>query len=337
MTTMTSRHPDRSALSAICLQIKEAIEKADTVLTVSHVDPDGDALGTQLAFSEYLRGLGKKVIPVRESLVPDKYAFLPGIDSLIDIATLESAPTFDLAIVFECPTLDRTGGVAEYLQNSSKIISIDHHPESHEIGDIHWLDIKSSSVGEMVCEYFEIIEQQISESMATNLYTAILTDTGRFRFSSTTQRTLEFAGKLVGAGANPKQVVDKVYFNMLPSTMLLTGKVLCTLEFQADGKICLLTMTQQMLKDTGAHISESDGLVDFTLFARGVTTGALLKELEDGTTKISLRSNNGINVAAIAANFGGGGHFNAAGCHVAKTPSEAREELLALLTEANNA
>lgn len=316
-------------------QIRGVLEKANRILVVSHIDPDGDALGTQLAFGAYLKSLGKTVFMVRDSDIPVKYKFLPDVGSIIPAASLPAETTFDTGLVLECPNLQRSGTAADRLTNGVTILNIDHHQDSSEYGTINWIDTTASSVGEMAYEYFEAVGFEVTADVATCLYTAILTDTGRFRFGSTTARTMAIAGDLIARGADPRSICDQVYYDMQPSSMLLTGKVLNSLEYHYNGTVCLLTLTKAMLADAGADESDSDGLVDFTLFTKGVTTGALLKEIDANNTKVSLRSANGVNVAKVAATFGGGGHFNAAGCRIPLPLDRAREEILKLLREAN--
>jgi phosphoesterase RecJ-like protein len=145
---------------------------------------------------------------------------------------------------------------------------------------------------------------------------------------------MEIAGRMIKAGADPQKICDEVYFNLQPSTMTLIGKVLNSIEFHHEGQICLLTLTKEMLKKANAVDSESDGLVDYTLFNSGVISGALLKEIDGERTKVSFRSKDGINVAEIAARFGGGGHFNASGCTVEKPLEQAKAELVTILSKA---
>jgi phosphoesterase RecJ-like protein len=316
-------------------RIKDAVAASRRVLVVSHIDPDGDALGTQLAFGQYLKDIGKDVVMVRDSDIPDKYRFLPQVEKIVPSAGLTTALAIDTAIVLECPVLERIGAPARFLTDAVTIINIDHHRDSVPHGNINWIDIHRSSVGEMAYEYFLGVGYNAPVDVATQLYTAILTDTGRFRYESTTPRTMAIAGDLIARGANPRYVCDQVYFNMPPSTMLLTGQVLASMEYHHHGRICVFSMTRQMLEECGAQPSESDGLVDFTLFTRGVTTGALLKEVSDKSTKVSLRSGNGVNVAEVAARYGGGGHFNAAGCEIPMPLAEARQEIIRVLQEAD--
>lgn len=326
--------PDITDIAVNVIQkIRAVIEDAATVLVVSHVDPDGDALGTQLAFGRYLKASGKSVYMTRDSEIPDKYQTLPGVDNIVLSDSLPHDLKFDTAVVLECPTLERVGNSARFLTDDVRIVNIDHHHDGTDLGEINWIDRSSSSVGEMVYEYLAQIGFKLSPEMAHCLYVAIMTDTGRFRFASTSPRTCEVAGRLIAEGADPRKACDDVYYSMHPSSLKLVGKVLNGIEYHHDGRICLLSLTQAMLDEAGAERSESEGLVDYAMFARGVEIGALLKENDNKMTRVSLRSRDGFDVAAVAARYGGGGHINAAGCEIGLPLEEARKEILAVLGE----
>ena len=303
----------------------------------SHVDPDGDAIGTQLAFASYLRRLGKEVFLVRDDEVPAKYRFLPGADAIPHISSYGPNFSVPAALILECPNIERIGQASRFLAPQARIVNIDHHQDNEVFGEINWIDSHVSSVGEMAFEYFNWVGFEISPQTAELLYAAILTDTGRFRYTSTSPRTMAIAGHLIEAGANPKKICDHVYYNLRPSSMRLIGKVLNGIEFYDAGSICLLTLTQQMLEECNADFSESDGLVDFTLFTQGVVVGALLKETNSAHTKVSFRSRDSVDVAAIALRFGGGGHHNASGCTLPFELSRAKKEVIKLLREARDA
>lgn len=318
-------------------QLRVLMTRSDRVLVVSHVDPDGDALGTQLAFAGYLKSLGKTVFLVRDGEIPPKYLSLPGIDSIKSIdslGTIPDKPAIDTMVALECPTIERAGKAIKFIDDTVTIVNIDHHRENSQFGILNWVDEKASSVGEMVYEYFEHIDYEIDPDSAVQLYAAILTDTGRFRYRSTSPRTMEIGGKLLALGVDPQKVCDSIYFEMPVSTLTLTGKVLNEIEFHHNDAICLLTLKQKHLSESKAEPAEAEGLVDYTMRGKGVIVGALLKEIDDQKTRVSLRSRDGINVAALAARFDGGGHFNAAGCTVPLPLKEAHAKILSILIEA---
>jgi phosphoesterase RecJ-like protein len=314
--------------------IRGYLEGSRQVVVASHIDPDGDAIGTQLAFASYLRSLGKTVYLVRDSDLPEKYGFLAGTEAIRHISEYADGLSVDTALVLECPNIERVGLLARHLTGEVKIINIDHHRDNDGFGVVNWVDSRASSVGEMAYKYFAQVGFALDSDTAEQLYTAILTDTGRFRFSSTSPRTLVIASELVAAGADPQRITDEVYFNLRPAVIKLVGKVLNGIEFHNGGTICVLTLTKDNLAASGARESDSDGLVDFTLFSADVVTGALFKEVDSGHTKVSLRSRDSVNVSELAARFGGGGHFNAAGCTVPMSLNNTKDEIIKLLTEA---
>jgi len=325
---LTKNKPDTKIL-----EIEKLLLTGNRILLVSHVDPDGDAVGTLLAFAFYLKDIGKDYVLVRDSGIPHKYKFLPGIEQIKSFKEIDQAVSFDVALVLECPTLERAGRTADLISDNTAIINIDHHQDATEYGIVNWLDTRASSVGEMAFEYFEKVGFSLSPQIAEQLYTAILTDTGRFRYTSTTPRTMAVTGELIAAGANPRKICDEVYYNTPPDIMKLTAIVLNTIEFHLENKFCLLHMTREMLNRSGADGTATEGLVDFTMFNTRVAVGALLKEIDENKTKISLRSRDNINVAEIADRFNGGGHVNAAGCTIARSIPEVREILIKILTE----
>jgi phosphoesterase RecJ-like protein len=316
--------------------IMAVLNDAHSVLVASHVDPDGDALGTQLAVAAFMKQLGKEVFLVRDGDIPFKYRFLQGINQIPLVQDYPTDRRFDAAFVLECPNIDRIGRASKLLNGGIRIINVDHHQDNDLFGEVNWINTGASSVGEMIYELFDRSGFSFGPAVAEQLYTAILTDTGRFRYRSTSPRTMEVAGKLIQVGADPQKICDLVYYNLQPSTMKLIGKVLNSIEFHNDGHVCLLFLTKDMLKQTQADESESDGLVDYTLFNAGVRAGALLKEIDGNKTKVSIRSKDGINVAAIAGRFGGGGHFNASGCTIDMNMADTRKELLRIFDEELN-
>ena len=317
--------------------IRTLLENCRRPLVVSHIDPDGDAIGTQLAFGEYFRRIGLRPVLVRESKIPSKYQFLPGIETIIPVDGVTDGEPFDLAVVLECPSPDRLGSAARLIGKATTVINIDHHQDNVLEAAVSWVDVSASSVGELAFEYFRGVGFEIDPMVATNLYTAILTDTGRFRFESTTPRTLAIAADLVRAGADPRNITDRVYYDVDPAVMKLTGRVLSGLEYFDKGRLCIMSLTREMLQETGADIANTEGLVDYSLFTSGVTVGVLLREIDPTRTKVSLRSRDGYDIAAVAARWGGGGHRSAAGCTVKLPLAETRRELVKLLQEFHEA
>jgi len=317
--------------------IDSLIRGAEYILVSSHNEPDGDSLGSQLAMVRYLSSLGKKAVIVNEGVIPDKYRFLPDIETVINYENYDGEHSFDLAIFLECAKPDRAGRVAELLTPRMRMINIDHHPDNAEYGDQILLDDHASSVGEMLFEFFQDVGFAIDEAVAVQLYTAILTDTGRFRYNSTTRRTMEIAGHLLEWGAHPRQICDRVYFSKPPSTLRLIGQILSHMEFFEDDRICLMYLDQEMLDVSRAGRDEVDGLAEYSLYGRDTLIGAFLKEVDAHTTRISLRSRTNINVSELAHKYGGGGHIKASGFTLNLPLRDAGRKLLGDLREMINA
>lgn len=323
----------------ISREIFSILDQSKNVLIVSHINPDGDAIGTQLAMASYLRSIGKTVCLFRDDEIPRNLHFLAGAENipLFNLSDSEKdALQIDTVVLLECPQIERTGNIRELITDNVKIINIDHHQDNAMFGDVIWVDSSISSVGEMVFEFFANQNFKISESVAEQLYTAILTDTGRFRFGSTSKRTMEIAGELMQAGASPSNITDLVYFNQTATSIKLLGKVLNETEYFFDNKLCILPLKKSMYKDASATQSDSEGLIDYTLRCHETEVGILFKEASEKITKVSLRSQDKIDVSKIAARFGGGGHFHAAGCQIEADFETARKMLIDLLEKELN-
>ncbi len=334
---MKSKTIDRANKSTVPVEeISVILEQSKSVLVVSHVDPDGDALGTQLAFATFLKTIGKKVYLIREDEIPEKYRFLPGVNDIKHIHEIIDGFNVDTAVILECPKISRAGNIIKKLKENCRIINIDHHQDNEEFGEINWVDLKASSVGEMVFEFFEAVGYELDSTTAMQLYTAILTDTGRFRYNSTTPRTMAIAGKLIESGAGPRLICDHIYYNLPLSTIRLIGHALDHAEFVSENKICILSIGRDVLHQKEARLSDTEGLAEYTLYGQGVEVGILLKEGDDGVTRVSLRSRGKINVADVAARFDGGGHPCAAGCSIEKKLEDAKQALLKVISEFTN-
>ncbi|MEW5923826.1 MAG: bifunctional oligoribonuclease/PAP phosphatase NrnA [Candidatus Zixiibacteriota bacterium] len=316
--------------------IETLIKDAQSILISAHIDPDGDSLGTQLALRRYLIGLDKKVRIINQGPIPGKYKFLPDIEEVKSINGYDSDEKFDLAVILECRDVERTGEVKNLLNGSTKIINIDHHPDNTGYGNVACLDDKASAVAEILTEYFLEIKHDMDADAATQLYTAILTDTGRFRFNSTSRRTMEIAGRLIELGADPRHISDSVYYSLDESTMRLIGKVFSRMEFYDSGRICLIAIDNEMIRTTDFNSADTEGMAEYTLFGKRVQAGGLLREMRPGHTKVSLRSRVQFNVGALAHRYGGGGHKNASGFHIDLPLDAALEQVLNDLKEVVN-
>jgi len=314
-------------------EIISALNGASRVLITAHMDPDGDSIGTQLVLRDYLVGLGKTVQIYNHGTLPDKYSFLEGIDCIqTDVTKYDFDP--ELVVILEATTLDRTGKVKDLLKPGVPIINIDHHVGNPMYGDINLVDENASSVAEILFKILKNTDFKLTKPIAEKLFTAILTDTGRFHFSSTTPDCLRICAELVEAGVQTRELTDKIYFSNSLKQMQVVGEVISGLELTLDGQMAMLTLTQEMLGRYGLEFSDFEGIVEYSMRVKDVTVGALFRDFDEGVTKISLRSRNGLDVATLAGKLGGGGHFSAAGVSVRLTIPEAKKELIRLVQEA---
>lgn len=302
-------------------------------MILSHLDPDGDSLGSQLAVYNYVTALGKKADVIIDGLIPYKYRFFPGLENIVNIDSYSNGPNHDLAIFLECPEPQRAGRVGKLLQDDIKIINIDHHPDNAGYGDIVYADSAAAAVAEMLTYFFTDLGFKIDKDTATVLYAGILTDTGRFRFNSTTRRTMDAAGQLIEHGADPRVICDKIYYSLPPSVLKLTAAALSRIELFDDGRICIIALDKNAVNGGSINPSDTEGMAEYTLYAEKAVVGGFLKETKDNHTKISLRSRDSIDVSRLAHKHGGGGHYNASGFSVEMPLPEARRMLLEELKE----
>jgi phosphoesterase RecJ-like protein len=295
-------------------EVIAAIRKHEKFLIAAHVNPEGDSLCSQLAMKELVTALGKEAVIVNNDPVPDHYKFLPGIGKLS--TDLTEKVNFDAALILDCPTLKRIGGVAAMIGKDKTIINIDHHISSERFGNVNWVDADASSTGEMVYKLFKKMSVPLTKEIALCLYIAILTDTGSFNYDNTSAITHEIAGDLLGYGLEPGSVSESVYERRTLIDIKLLGLVLSTLKVNKSGEIAYLAITRKMILETGADISKSEGFVNYARSIDGVKVAAFFKEDSKDAKKInvSFRSKSGVDVNEIASFFGGGGHVKASGC-----------------------
>lgn len=303
------------------------LRQARRILITSHSSPDGDSLGSALAVRELARTLGVEAHIVQRDPHPASLSFLPGLDAVELASDLSGADavTFELAVVLECPGISRPGLAG---LDRLAILNIDHHLENERYGELNYLDEEAPAVGEMVLRMTEAAGVTLTSTMATCLYTALVTDTGDFRYSNATPRAFEAARCMVAAGAMPHLIADALW-NQTPSRIVrLTAEVLATLELHAGGRLAVMTCDAGMLARAGARPEDTENLINTPRTIAGVEVAVLFKAFAPGVTRASLRSRGEVDVRGVAARFGGGGHRNAAGCTVASSLREARQALL---------
>jgi len=312
-------------------KIVETIEAAKTIVLATHVFPDGDALGALIGFGHILEGLGKKGLMYCEEPVSYLYDFLPGSEKIIN--KLPSADEVDCAIALDCGDRQRLGQSLDVFLNIEPLLVIDHHVGHKDFGDMRWVESERSSTGEMVFELALRLGADLSKDAAFCLYTAIVSDTGSFKYASTSPRTFAVAGELVKKGVRPEKVAGKLFDNFTQSRLHLLQSVLSTLELFSDGRLAIITATKDMFEITEASAEDTETFINYPRSLASVKVAVFLKEV-NGLISVSMRSKGSqYDVAEVARKLGGGGHRNAAGCKFRKNESlkEAREMLFNLL------
>ena len=313
------------------LNFLKLIKTNKKFLIVSHVSPEGDAIGSSIALALGLEKMGKSVYVLNRDPVPDILKFLP---SAKIVTRKIPSGKFDVMFIVDCPNMERTG-----LKNlRAKItVTIDHHLLLSQVipkQSLNLIDPKASATGELVYKLLHSLRVPIDKAIATNLYTAILTDTGGFRYSNTTPESLKIASRLVAAGADPWEITKEVYENFSFNRLRLVSLCLPTIE--KKGKITSITVTRNMFKKTKTSIEDAENIVDFPRQIKGSEVALLFREDRRNLYKISLRSKGKVNVAKIAKTFGGGGHANAAGCKLTGSLREIKEKIFKAVKSAIN-
>ncbi|HEY4562742.1 MAG TPA: bifunctional oligoribonuclease/PAP phosphatase NrnA [Thermoanaerobaculia bacterium] len=307
------------------------IRQGNRFLLTSHINPDGDAIGSELGLARLLRGLGKGAVVWNRDNTPTVYRPLPGSER---IHIGEEPPAgfpdvFDAIIVLECPSPDRTG--LEQHLSARPVINIDHHLGNQCYGAVNWVDSAAPAVGEMVFRLAQGLKVPLEPEVASCLYLTLVTDTGGFRFSNATAAAFEAAASLVREGAHPEQVAQWLYESQPLAVVKLAGEMLQSLQTHDGGRIATGRLTREMFERAGAKPGDSEGLIDQLRSIAGVDAVALIRELPEGGHKVSLRSRGEVDVEKIARHHGGGGHRNAAGFTMAGDGEEVRREVAAEL------
>jgi phosphoesterase RecJ-like protein len=261
--------------------------------------------------------------------VPHAYRKLPGS---ADVRVTPSVDRpYDAVFVIECSDITRPGLVDLEKQF---VVNIDHHSTTALFGTINWIDSTASAVGEMIYNLCKATGVRVTREMAECVYTALITDTGSFHYSNTTERTFKVASELVRAGVKPAKISEAVFSSYPWSKIELLSAVLSTVRRDCSGRIAWMRQTLDMQERAGASEEDGDGFVNYPLTVGEVEAVVLLKECAPGIYRTSLRSKGDINVARIAEKFGGGGHRNAAGCTLTGDWNEAEQTIVQLLQEA---
>lgn len=302
-------------------ELIEFLEREREFFIATHMNPEGDALGSSLALSEALELMGKQTVVYNRDPVPDFYKFLPGYTKFTNsVEPLEGGKV--ALLLLDCNELQRAG-LDEATVTRAAVI--DHHETLKDFGDVRWVEPGAAATGVMVYHLLKTLGAKITKDIATNLYTAIAIDTGTFRYNNTSADALRIASELADCGARPAAVSEALYESWSAGRFRLLTDVLNTLEVIGD--VAIITASSEMFLDTGTTSADTENFPNFPKMMKDINISAFFREIYDGW-KVSLRSKGAINVAEVALRFQGGGHRNAAGYTVKGDLKKAKKELL---------
>jgi phosphoesterase RecJ-like protein len=322
----TTQNESRLALLA---RIRDEVMRRERFLITSHIRPDGDSIGSQMALAYALEALGKQVRLVNRDAAPPSLHAFPGVERIEVAEQVEGA--YDALFVMECGDLSRTGvaGLDDYFT-----INIDHHPGNAMFGAVNWFDGGAAACGEMVFDVIATLGVALTVEMATHIYMAILTDTGSFHYSSISPRTFDICRQALEAGVDPVTIARTVFDSNNVGRLKLFGAVLNTIQLDPSGRLAMLYLDHDMARTAGGTYEDTEGLINLPLTVREIQAVAFYKESDDGQYRVSMRSKGDIDLCSVAKRFGGGGHKNASGCTVPGPYDEARRVITALVIEA---
>lgn len=328
MPTTPTRAP-KAKPDPLVQQICHELRTRRRFLITSHLKPDGDSIGSQMALAYALRDLGKEVRVVNRDAPPPSLLTFPGVPD-IQIGETAEGP-IDAVVVMECGDLARTG--LRDLERSF-IINIDHHPGNSLFGAINWFDAGAAACGEMVFELVKRLGAPFSREIATHIYLAILTDTGSFHYSSISPRTFDICREALEAGVDPIVVARNVFDSNNLGRLKLFGAVLNSIELDPTGRLAIIYLDREMARQAGGTSDDTEGLINLPLTVREIEAVVFFKEAGEGEYRVSMRSKDAIDVGAVAKSLGGGGHKNASGCTVHGPYPDVRDRLVGLITQA---
>jgi bifunctional oligoribonuclease and PAP phosphatase NrnA len=292
-------------------KIANLLKRGNRFLFTTHKDPDGDGIGSMLALGKSLRLEGKEATFLTEEPLTSPFTHLKGAEEVVQ--RVDPCSSFDALIVLDCAERSRMGRVGGQIEGIRPLVNIDHHETNDLFGDLNYLDPKSSSTGEMIFRLIKRAKLPLPFEVAENLFVAIHTDTGSFRYSNTTAGAFKIASELMSYGVKPWEVSRKMTDHYTPSRLALLKMALGTIEFHYGGRIGMMTLSNHLYQEAHAQRADGERFIDFPRYVEGVEIAVLIRQTGKEEYKFSLRSNERVDVGQLALRFGGGGHARAAG------------------------
>ncbi|WP_192930146.1 DHH family phosphoesterase [Alkaliphilus pronyensis] len=306
----------------------DLIDESKSISIISHINPDGDSLGSMLGLGLALKKIHPKVTIFVNDIIPGKYMFLPGLNHLIKY-DLNKWQNYELTFVLDCGDEKRLDQSKALLKNSKRIVNIDHHISNDFFGDYNIIDTKASSTCEII--YYLLKERlniEIDTDIATNLYVGIMTDTGSFKYDNTSPKTHITAANLLEAGIDTAEISLNLYQSNSIESMKFLGYILSNLELHSNDKVAIVYITKDLIEQFGIDPEETDSMINYARDLKGVEIAITLRELEVNLVKASFRAKGDFDVNKLANAFGGGGHKKASGAVLEGAIDDVKEHIL---------
>lgn len=309
--------------------VRDFLQGKSRLMITTHVNPDGDAIGSQMALAHYLRQIGKQVLLVNGDDMPNYYRFLDPEQEIVIYSAAEHEQIIaglDGCIIVDISDWGRLRSIGDALRRHAiPVACIDHHIPTNEMGEVHVCMQEASSTGEMIYDLLRDSGATLTLPIVDAIYTCIMTDTGSFRFNNTTARTHQIAAELLEAGAHYRAIYEQIYENNSKQRTQLMARLLERMHFACGDRLAWYSLSQELLRETGARLWETEGFSDLPRTIARVEVSLMFTETEAGLTKVSFRSKGRMVINHLAAHFGGGGHKFAAGATLEMGLSQAVE------------
>jgi bifunctional oligoribonuclease and PAP phosphatase NrnA len=309
--------------------VAEALRPHQSFVLTSHARPDGDAIGSSMALALALEALGKQTTVVLHDAVPAPYRVFPFIDRIVVADRFEGHA--DATVILECsePSRPEVAGLERPV-----VINVDHHLGNTMYGTVNWFDVSAAACGELVAEIIDELGVTWTPEIASHLYLAIATDTGSFRYGPISPRTFEICRRIAVTGVQTSALSRQIFDSFSVGRVRLTGALLDGMTLHHGNRLAVLCYDDDILRESGATVDDSEGLVNLPLGAQEVVAVALIKQLAPDRYRISLRSKGAVDVRAVAGKWGGGGHANAAGFSMTGELHAIKESIVTAIGEA---
>lgn len=307
------------------LEIAEALKKRDDFTIITHVSPDGDAVGSALALYRLLHKLGKRAQVVCDNPVPRVYQFMPGAETVVRSG---QAAAYRNAVCVDCSDELRMGDAARIFQRAELTINIDHHATNMGHAQLNYIDERAAATAQIICQLIDLFPGMTDKETAVCLYIGLITDTGSFSYSNTTPETLFCAAELMKLGIDTAQLNMRVFHSVTVQRLRLHGFAIKNIALLYGSRVSFVSITREDIARYGATDEDTEGIIDYARDIDTVQIAVFMRESEYGRYKLSLRSKGDIDVSSIARAFGGGGHVNAAGYTDSGSYEEAKGRIL---------